>query len=88
MPSTFETCVKATMRVRSPMTDAAASRSIVPSSRTGMCRRTAPVRAASSCHGNEVGVVLGLGHDDLVAGGEGERALAGAPRPSVALPIA
>ena len=51
IPSTFDTWVNATTRVRSPMTDAAASRSSVPSSCTGMSRSVAPVRAASSCHG-------------------------------------
>ena len=38
--------------------------------------------------GHEVGVVLDLGHDDLVTRGEREPRALGAPRPSVALPIA
>ena len=51
VPRTLEAWVKARTRVRGPMMPAAASRSRAPASSTGMNRRVAPVRAASSCHG-------------------------------------
>ena len=87
MPSTFETWGKARTRVRSPTRDAAASRSSVPSSFTGMCRRTAPVRAASSCQGMRLAWCSDSVTTISSPGASAYCRAASPPRPAEALPI-
>ncbi len=77
VPSTFETWATATTRVRGPRSRRKASMSRCPSGVMGTALITAPESRAASLPRDDVGVVLHLGDDDLVAGlermGEGVR---------------
>ena len=66
VPSAFDTWLKATMRVRGPSSFSYSSRMTSPRSFTGATRSRAPFSAAKLLPGNDVGVVLEPGDDDLV----------------------
>ncbi len=86
-PVTFDTCVNATTRVRSVMTLAASSTRTRPSSSTSNQRRTAPVRAASSCHGTMFAWCSASVTTISSPGASAKRRAASPPRPSVAFEI-
>ena len=68
VPSTLETWVNANTLVRSVSRVSRSVRSSRPSGVTGTQRRVAPVRLARLLPRDEVGVVLHLGDEHLVAG--------------------
>ena len=67
VPSALETWVTETSFVRSLRRRWYSSRSSCPSSSTGITCSTAPVRVGQLLPGHDVGVVLEVGDDDLVA---------------------
>ncbi|MNW57613.1 hypothetical protein D3C74_354310 [compost metagenome] len=83
-PVTFEACVNATTRVRSVMTEAASSTRMRPSSSTPNQRSTAPVRAASSCHGTRFAWCSASVRTISSPGARAKRRAASPPRPIVA----
>ena len=67
-PTAFDASVNATTRVRSPISPSSASWSSVTSpARIGAWRTTRSWSCADQQPGRHVGVVVELGHDDLVA---------------------
>lgn len=88
VPRTFEACEKATILVEEVMTCRASSRRAAPSSSTGMKRSSAPVRAASSCHGIRLAWCSSSVTTMLSPGPTANRRAVSPPRPSEALDIA